>query len=186
MKIRENIPLVVIMIVIAALTRLIPHYPNFTAVGAMALFGGAYLSRRLALAIPLLALFLSDLILNNAIYSQYYDASFVVFTQLSLWTYGGFILIVLIGMHFVKRGKIWSVVGSALGASLVFFLLTNFGVWVGSAAMPKTIAGLILCYELGIPFFWNTVSGNLFFSAILFGGYEFMSSWLRSKKPIHH
>lgn len=175
MKIKENFALIAIMIFLAALTRLLPHYPNFTAVGAIALFGGAYLSRKWALLIPLIALFVSDLFLNNLVYAQAYPehyAGFTLFDPHSIWTYGAFILIVLLGYHFIKPKKAGTILATTIGASALFFIITNFGVWAGSAMYPKTLAGLVLCFEAAIPFFWNTLAGDFFFVAVLFGGYE--------------
>ena len=180
MKIRENTALVIIMILVAAMTRLIPHYPNFTAVGAVALFGGAYLSKRFALIIPLVALIVSDLFLNNLVYAsqfpEFYDG-FMLFNIKGLPVYGAFIAIILIGMFLIKKASVKNVLGSALLASVVFFLITNFAVWAGSVVYPKTLAGLIACYTAAIPFFWNTLLGNVFFVGVLFGGYE----WARRR-----
>ncbi len=181
MKVRENTALVIVMILIAAMTRLIPHYPNFTAVGAVALFGGAYLSKRMAFIIPLVALFLSDLLLNNLIYAKQFPelySGFTIFSLQSLPIYGAFIAVILIGMYAIKKASVKNVLGSALVASVVFFLVTNFAVWAGSLMYPKTFAGLIACFTAGVPFFWNTVAGNVFFVAILFGGYE----WVRTRQ----
>ena len=107
MKVNQNIALAVLMILIAALTRLIPHYPNFTAVGAVALFGGAYLSRRLAFIVPFLALFLSDLFLNNLIYAKQFPElfeGFVLFTPGGWAIYAAFAdVIILLGMFTLRR-----------------------------------------------------------------------------------
>jgi hypothetical protein len=175
MKIKENFALIAIMIFLAALTRLIPHYPNFTAVGAIALFGGAYLSRKWALLIPLAALFVSDLFLNNLVYAQVYPenySGFMFFDADSIWIYGAFILIVLLGYRFIKRIKIVTIAATTVSASALFFIVTNFGVWAGSMMYPKSFAGLMACYQAAVPFFWNTFAGDVFFVAVLFGGYE--------------
>ena len=181
MKLKENTALIVIMILIAAMTRLIPHYPNFTAVGAVALFGGAYLSKRMAFIIPLLALFISDLFLNNLVYAnqfpEFYDG-FMLFNVKGLPVYGAFIAVILIGMFLIKKATIKNVLGSAILASVVFFLITNFAVWAGSVMYPKSFAGLIACYTAAVPFFWNTMLGNFFFVAVLFGGLE----WVRRRQ----
>lgn len=179
MKLKENFALIVILIVFAAMTRLIPHWPNFTAVGAMALFGGAYLSRKFAILIPLAALFVSDLILNNVIYASLYpelSEGFRVFHASSLWIYGAFILIVLLGQTLLQRKTVPRLAGATVLASLSFFLITNLGVWTGSVMYPKTLAGLIACYEAGLPFFWNTLAGDAFFVTVLFGGYAVIAA----------
>ena len=181
MKLRENTALVIVMILVAAMTRLIPHYPNFTAVGAVALFGGAYLSKRMAFIIPVVALFISDLFLNNLIYArlypEFYDG-FMLFNVKGLPVYGAFIAVILIGMFFIKKATIKNVLGSAVLASVVFFLITNFAVWAGSVIYPKSLAGLLACYTAAVPFFWNTLLGNVVFVTVLFGGY----AWVRNRQ----
>jgi hypothetical protein len=167
MKLRLSIALVFL----AALTRLLPHPDNFTPIGAMALFGAAYFSRQaLTLAVPFIALFVSDLVLNNVIYRQYYP-EFTLIT--SWWIYAAFGLVMLAGWLLLRQNvSPTRVVAASLTASAIFFLVTNFSVWAESAMYPKTPAGLMACYTAGLPFLKNTVLGDLFFSAALFGVYE--------------
>lgn len=186
MKVKENLWVVVVVISVAIITRLLPHYPNFTALGAAALFGGAYLHRKYAFLIPIAALFVSDLILNNLIYAKQFPHNydgFVLMQSQTLWSYGAFILIVLLGSRFIKEGKLVSIVGSSLTASLIFFFITNFAVWLGSATYPNSVAGLLTSYGAGIPFFWNTLASDLFFVAIFFGGYELVKLYLGKRSP---
>lgn len=167
MKFRLSIALVFL----AALTRLLPHPDNFTPISAMALFGAAYFNRQaLTLAIPFVALFVSDLLLNNIIYRQYYP-EFTLIT--SWWIYAAFGLVMLLGW-LLLRAQIspLRVVSASLIASAVFFLVTNFSVWMESGMYPKTGAGLMTCFVAGLPFLKNTVMGDLFFSAVLFGTYQ--------------
>jgi len=168
MKLRLSIALVFL----AALTRLLPHPDNFTPIGAMALFGAAYFSRQaLTLAVPFIALFVSDLLLNNIIYRQYYP-EFTLIT--SWWIYAAFGLVMLAGWLLLRQKVTPSrVVISGLIASAIFFLVTNFSVWLEGTMYPKTTAGLMACYAAGLPFLKNTVMGDLFFSAVLFGTYEY-------------
>jgi hypothetical protein len=152
---------VIAMILAAALSRLVPHPPNLTSVAAMALFGGAYLAdKRLAFLVPLGALFLSDLILG------FYQHMEVV--------YASFALIVCIGLWLQERRTILRVAGAALAGSVVFFLVTNFGVWCLQSLYPHTLDGLIACYVAAIPFFRNTLLGDLLYTAILFGGFALL------------
>ncbi|HLF63688.1 MAG TPA: DUF6580 family putative transport protein [Saprospiraceae bacterium] len=189
MKLKENLWVVIAVIFVAIGTRIIPHYPNFTAVGAAALFGGAYLRRPYAVLIPILSIFISDLILNNLIYAKQfpdkYDG-FVVFEPQTLWTYGIFIVIALMGSKWIREGKIFSVIGTSLAASVLFFLVSNFSVWPGSTIYPQTIIGLGTSYVAGIPFFWNTLVGDLFFVAIFFGGYELVKVLARKRANRTH
>ncbi len=169
------------MIALAALSRLLPHPHNFTPIGAMGLFGAAYFSRRwLAVLVPFAALWLSDLFLNNVIYARlmpdYYDG-FAWFG--SAWVYGSFFLIVLLGFVVLRKVKLTSLLGASLGASVIFFLVTNFGVWLGNPMYPQTLGGLGTAYALGIPFFWNTLLGDLVYTGLLFGVFE----WVKSARP---
>jgi len=146
----------------AAALRLVPHPPNFTPIGAMALFSGAYLGRRgaVALVAPLGALFLSDLVLG------FYRGMPTVYFSVAL--------IVIIGWLALRRVSPIRVGGAAITSSVLFFVLTNFGMWLSSGFYPRTLAGLEACYIAAIPFFQNTVAGDLFYAAVLFGGFALL------------
>jgi len=160
------------MILLAALSRLIPHPHNFSPIGGMALFGAAYFTKRQwAFIVPLVSMWISDLALNNIVYGAYFD-HFVWFYSGSLFTYGAFALIVLLGIFALKKVQIHNLVLSALGASVIFFIVSNFGVWFSGVMYPKDLNGLVACYVAGIPFFQNTVFGDLFYSAVMFGAFE--------------
>jgi len=160
------------MILLAALSRLIPHPPNFAPIGGMALFGAAYFTKRhWAFIIPIVSMWISDLALNNIVYREYFD-HFVWFYSGSLFTYGAFALIALLGIFALKKVHLYNLAASALGASVIFFIVSNFGVWLSGNMYPKDLNGLVACYVAGIPFFQNTVLGDLFYSAVLFGAFE--------------
>ena len=170
------------LILLAAITRLslnfLPYPPhNFSPIAAMGLFGAAVFNRRwMALAVPFAALFLSDLILNNLIYSQYYS-SFTLIT--SWWIYAAFGLVMFAGWAMLRQKASPSrVVSASLIASAVFFLVTNFSVWASGLMYTKDAAGLLTCYAAGLPFLGNTILGDLFFSTALFGVY----SWVTNRK----
>ncbi len=158
------------IIFIAILGRLLPHPPNVTPLAAASLFGAAFLGRKWLMAlIPIAALWFSDLILNNVVYAAYYD-SFVFAGQDFFWTAGAMILVVILAQYILRKITFGSVVASSLMASAIFFLVSNFGVWMGSTvAFPKTMSGLIACYTAGLPFFLNSIVGDLVFCGILFG-----------------
>jgi hypothetical protein len=146
-------------IVLAAALRLVPHPPNFTPIGAMALFSGAYLGRRaLAFAAPLGAMLLSDVVLG------FYSGMWV--------TYLAVALIVMVGWVALSRVSALRVAGAAVASSVLFFLVSNFGTWALSGMYPHTGAGLSACYVAAIPFFQNTLAGDLFYAALLFGGFR--------------
>lgn len=143
----------------AAALRLVPHPPNFSPIGAMALFSGAYLGRRpLAFVAPLSALFLSDLVLG------FYHGMATVYASVAL--------IVLIGAFALQRVSPTRIGVLALTSSILFFAITNFGIWAFSGFYPRTFVGLEACYVAAIPFFQNTVAGDLVYAALLFGGFR--------------
>ena len=148
-------------ILVAAAMRLLPHPPNFTPIGAMALFGGAYFGRRaLAFAAPLGALLLSDAILG--------------FHSSMPFVYASVALVVLIGWALASRATPLRIAGAAIASSVLFFAVTNFGVWLTGGMYPQTLSGLAACYVAAIPFFQNTMAGDLLFSALLFGGFALL------------
>jgi hypothetical protein len=159
---RENLLyrtlLALVLIVLAAVLRIAPHPWNFTPVGAMALFSGAVLrDRRLAFFFPLLALFAGDL--------------FVGFHKLVPIVYASFLVNVAIGLWLRGRRTIGRIGLATLLGSIQFFIVTNFAVWQFLGGYPHTAAGLVACYIVGIPLFWNTLAGDALYAALLFGGY---------------
>lgn len=171
-KIILRFSVITLMILLAAMCRLLPHPPNFAPIGGMALFGAAYYSKRYwAFIIPIVSMWVSDLILNNVVYGQYFD-HFVWFYSGSIFTYGAFALIVLLGMRTLKKVRIPNIAVSAFAASVIFFLVSNFGVWISGTMYPKDLTGLMACYTAGIPFFQNTILGDLVYSGVLFGAFE--------------
>lgn len=149
----------------AAAARLLPHPPNFTPVGAMALFGGAtFASRKAAFAVPLAALFLSDLVLGLVRYGA------AVFVSMP-FVYGSFMLTVCLGLLVRCRRSPLTIGAAALANSVLFFAVSNFGVWLQGNLYPKTLEGLAACYVAAIPFFRNTLAGDVLFTVVLFGGF---------------
>ncbi len=170
---KKNSGMIALLIFVAAATRLFPHPPNMTPLGAMALFGSAYFAKKYwSVVIPLAALFVSNLVLNNVMYAQYYDG-FVWFTPQTLWVYGAMVLVALLGMGLLKKVTAGRVVIGALAASLIFFLVTNMGSWLYDPIYTKDFNGLLQSYAAGIPFLRNSIIGNLVFSGALFGIYHF-------------
>jgi hypothetical protein len=145
-------------IFIAAVMRLVPHPPNVSPIGAMAVFGGAFFGRRgLAFVAPLAAMLLSDAILG--------------FHSGMPYVYGSVALIVLIGWAVARRKTALTIAAAAVASSVLFFAVTNFGTWATGELYPQTLAGLGACFVAAIPFFQNTLAGDLIFSALLFGGF---------------
>ena len=163
---------IISLILFASFSRIIPHMPNFTPIGAIALFGGAYLKNRYhAFLIPMISLWLSDLILNNFIFSFY--SEFTWFYPGFLWQYASFILIIVIGYLFLKKLNFKNIFITTIFSSLVFFIITNFGVWISGSMYTLDFQGLISCYIMALPFFKGTLLGFMCYSTLLFGVLEF-------------
>ena len=128
-------------------------------------------------------MWLSDLFINNVVYGQYFD-DFMWFYSGCYWTYGSFVLISLLGLIILKNININNLVIASLMASLTFFVISNFGVWVSTNMYPKNINGLMGCYIAGFPFFKNTILGDFVYTGILFGSFEF-TQWKIPSLQIH-
>lgn len=172
-----------LLIVFAAFTRLFPHPHNFTAMGAMAVFGGSVLKdKKIAFLLPLAALLLSDVCL------QLFTSTKGFYGTTQFFVYGAFILTTFLAT-FICKTSVANIAFAAVWSALIFFVVSNFGVWVSSTTYAKNISGLLACYAFAIPFYkneffgnfvLNSIMGNLFFSALLFGGYYVLA---RNKQP---
>ncbi|MCE2495070.1 MAG: hypothetical protein J4F31_00550 [Flavobacteriales bacterium] len=175
---------VLLLILIGALSRLIPHPANFTALGAIALFAGAKIGKQyLDFLIPVAALWLSDLLVNNILYAAYYD-SFIFFTEGFMYMAISMVLSVMVGRLVLSKMTTCRLLSGTLISSVLFFVITNFGVWMATTpGYPQSFQGLMLCYEAAIPFFRNEFLGTLVYSGVFFGLYEwvFRSSLLPAK-----
>lgn len=152
------------LILVAAFSRLIPHPVNFTAVAAMALFGGTYLSKKQSLLVPMVALFLTDLVLG--------------FHSTMVFVYLAFALIVILGWGLKEQKSAFKLGTFSLVSSCLFFVISNFGVWMMQGFYPPTLQGLMACFVAAIPFFQNQVTGDLVFTAVMFGGFELAKKML--------
>lgn len=150
----------VALIAAAAFSRLLPHPPNFAPITALALFGAVYLDRKHSFLVPISAMLLSDY--------------FIGFYSGMWWVYGAFVLIGLLGLWLRDHQTVGTTIGASVSGSVLFFIITNFGVWVSSqVTYPHTFAGLMECYAAAIPFFRNTLAGDIVYVGILFGTFEF-------------
>lgn len=159
---KEKIVAVTILVLVGVSYRLFPHPPNFAPVAAISLFSGFYF-RRYFIAIPLAAMFISDIFLG------FYD------WKLMAAVYSSFALIGVLGILMRRNKSILSLVGCSLAGSVLFFLLTNFAVWFFAPWYPHNTKGLYECYLMAVPFFKNTLMGDLFYSAVIFGCYEILA-----------
>jgi hypothetical protein len=161
------------LIVFGVVMRLLPHPANLAPVGAIALFGGAILPRKLGWWLPMAIMAVSDYIIG--------------FYSGVLFTWSAFLLVGLFGMVLRNSSNWFRVPFGALGGGVIFFIMSNFGVWVQGGLYPHTWAGLAECYTMALPFLRNTLMGDLAYGAILFGAYALAVRGLRlapEKQPV--
>ena len=159
-----RLKVIIALIVAAGLIRVLPHPPNFALIAAMALFAGAYVANvRLAFLVPLVAMLLSHMVLG-------FHAGMVL-------VYVCMAITVAIVMQLRKRLRVLPIATAALASSVLFFMVTNFGVWATQGMYPMSFEGLTACYVAAIPFFHNTLLGNAFFTAVLFGGFALITRY---------
>ncbi|WP_109021221.1 DUF6580 family putative transport protein [Leptospira kobayashii] len=146
-----------LMVMAAVASRILPHPPNFTPLLAVSLFSGAFLSdKRLAYGVPLLAMLISDL------YFGFHSLMPVIYLCMALGVYSGFRLL--------PDRPALKTAGYTIAGSVLFFLVTNFAVWLTSGMYPLNEQGLVACFALAIPFFQNSIAGDLVYTGALFGG----------------
>lgn len=160
----------IFIVTFGILSRLIPHAPNIVPIAALMLFGGTYLPKKI-LFLPLLSLLISDYFIG------FYGTDM-------LYVYGSFIITGLIGFWIRSHKKPQFVIGGALTSSVLFFLITNFGVWAPpNNWYPHDLNGLIKSYTMALPFFRNSLIGDLGYTILLFGGYELAQKFTRRYLP---
>jgi hypothetical protein len=163
-KINVTWGLAIVLILAAVSSRFLPHPHNFTAIGAMALFGGAHFSqKKWAMIIPFAALFLSDLFYNLIVYKTY------GFGWWSVATYLSFGLVYLLGRMMLQNVNAKNVILASVSASVLFFFVTNTISWQYDALYTKDFTGLMLSYIAGLPFFYNELAANLLYGGLMFG-----------------
>lgn len=160
----------ILLIIFGFAARLLPHAPNFAPIGAIALFGGMYLPRKLSIIAPLAAMLASDAIIG--FYSW----------QIMMSVYTSFALMGFIGFWVREHKRFSNLIGGTLLGSTLFFLVTNGAVWAFGTMYPPTFSGLIQSYIMAIPFFRNTVLGDLFYVGVLVGSYEVIRYWIASRE----
>jgi hypothetical protein len=159
------------LIILAAVLRLLPHWPNFTPIAAMALFAGTYFDKKqYAFAIPIAAMFISDILIG---FHANMPAVYLCFG-----------ITVMIGLAIRRNVTAGTVLLASLSSSVIFFLITNFSAWIASPFYPQTFSGLMECYVAGLvffndqvnglSFFMNEILGTTFFSAVFYGAFYLM------------
>ena len=166
---------IVVIIILAALSRLIPHPPNFTPIMAIGFLSGLFLKnyRFGSYLIPIIAMLLSDIVL------EYFYG--IGIHPIMPFVYSGIILSTFIGKKLDANSKVHKVFLYILSSSLIFFIVSNFGVWI--FGYPKTFSGFISCYTMAIPFYKNTLAGDLFYTGTIFGMYLFYKKSVNLIKP---
>ncbi len=158
------------LVVFAVLLRLMPHPSNIAPIAAIALFGGAYLDKKYALVLPLIAMIISDFFIG------FHDTMFFVYLS--------FALTGCIGIWLRNHKTVRHTAFAALSSSILFFLVTNFGVWAVGSMYAKTPAGLLECYTFALPFFRNTIIGDLLYTGVFFGGYFLVQKFLLQTRQL--
>jgi hypothetical protein len=170
------------LIVLAALSRLLPHPPNFAPITALAVFGAIrYADRRAAVLTPLAALLVSDLV-REVLYRYGLVPEWGIYR--GMWVvYGTTALIALMGRLACGTRSPGLIAGTTLAGSCLFFLLTNFAVWARGTTYPHTAEGLVACYTAALPFFRNALLGDAFFATALFGGWALAEARFPALRP---
>lgn len=156
------------LIFLGAFLRILPHPANFAPIAAIALFGSAYLNKKLALILPLVAMIISDY--------------FIGFDSLSsrLTVYGTFILVGLLGFWLRVKRSPGRIVAASLAGSLIFYLITNFAFLYPAGMYSHDLNGVMSSYINALPFFRNTLLGDLFYVSLFFGIYELASYYVKN------
>jgi len=159
----------VVFVLIGVSLRLLPHPPNFSPISAIALFGGVYFSRKIALILPIIAMAVSDFFIG------FYDFRLMSVVYLS------FILCAILGIWLRSHKKWQNIMGCSFIGSFIFYILTNFAVWAFSGWYSKNLLGLAYTYYMALPFFKNSLLSDIFFIALFFGLYELVEVLIRKK-----
>ena len=142
---------IIFLIVVTSLIRLAPHPPNFTPILSIALFSGVFLKNKYGFLIPMIIMVLSDFYIGNY--------------QMSIWVYSSLLILYFIGENSQKLNTNFILKTSVLG-SFIFFLTTNFGVWI--VGYPKSLDGILTCYIAALPFYKNTLISTLLYSSVFY------------------
>lgn len=160
---------IIALLTIGLASRFIPHYPNFTAIGSMALLGGALMRKPLeGILLPLAVLLLSDLVINNVIYA---GETFTVFYEGAAYIYGAVLLTSLLG-RLASKLNVKNYLGLSIASAVLFFLMTNYGTWATGILYPDTTQGLIAAYIAAIPYGLSFLAGTLVYGFAIMAAYS--------------
>ncbi|HPI21164.1 MAG TPA: hypothetical protein PKY56_12425 [Candidatus Kapabacteria bacterium] len=171
LKNNQNLIIATVLVIVAAFSRLLIDIPNVSPIMALSLFAGAYfLDKKFAIVIPIAAMLLSDVFLG--------------FHSMIWAVYLSFVFAVFIGYWISKKVTFIKVFFSSLAGSIIFFIVTNFAYWLMFSDYTRDMSGLILCYEMAIPFFRNTLLSDIGFSLVIFGSYALAGKFVFSEKAV--
>ena len=177
MNSKKSLLLASIFIIFGALSRLLITIPNVSVLESLALFGGAYfMLKRFAFIIPLAAYLVSDFVINNTIARVWYPEveGLVLFAPHMTYSIIGIVLIVIFGKLMLKKVNLLNGAFGVVGATLIFWLVSNFGVFLSAPMYSKDFVGFGACYAAALPFLYRSLAGNAFFALVLFGSFEFL------------
>ena len=159
------------LLILGIASRLIVHVPNFTPVIALSLFSGVYLKKSHAIILPIVLLAISDLILG--------------LHNTMIFTYTSVLIISSMGILLKSRKNVKNITITSLYSSIIFFVITNLGVWIAGGLYPMTATGLNDCFIMAIPFFKSELLSTLLYTFVFFGGYEFIASRVKNTRFAH-
>ncbi|MBI5045301.1 MAG: hypothetical protein HZC02_05235 [Candidatus Levybacteria bacterium] len=166
---RDSILFPIFIIFLGGLMRLVPHVPNFAPITAIALFGGMYMNRKYALILPFIIMVISDFFLG--------------FHDTLVFVYGSFLISGLLGLGVREYKTAGRILLITIAASIQFFIITNLGVFLAGHIYPKTIQGFIDCYVMALPFFRNTIVGDVLFTTSFILAFELLKQLAHKVKP---
>lgn len=170
----EKYGLFYLLVILVVLTRLLPHPMNFAPIGALGLFSGAYVMDKRAWLIPIIALLITD----------FFIGFYTPIIMLSV--YVSFALSAILGRYAMSQKRsVIRIGGSAVASATILFVLSNFTLWTTGLYYPMTLEGLTMCFIRAIPFYGNTLAGDLFYSFVLFGTYEVVKQWLNKEATLN-
>ena len=164
--------LIITLIVVGFTLRLLPHPANFAPIMALALFSGLYLPKRLNIIIPVVAMLISDIFLG------FYSLP-IMFS-----VYASFILATMLGAWLKKHKNLGNVILTTFAGSTLFFLATDFSVWAFGTMYTHNLPGLMQSYYMALPFFRNSLMGDLFYVGIFVGVAEMSIKYLQSENTV--
>lgn len=161
------------LVIVGTVLRVLPHPWNFAPIGAIALFSGAHFERRQwGITVPLVAMFAGDTLSQLCTGHGYH--------KLMPAIYATYALIALVGVAIRnRRTSVVAIGGGVIASSLIFFIVTNFAVWLSHMTYPMTPAGLVACYIAALPLLGNTIASDAIYTALLFGTFALAERHLR-------